>query len=237
MASKPLHLLLDGCLGVTKTNERGRFITFEGGEGSGKSTQAFLLSQKLLRIGKRVKLTREPGGTKFAECVRQFVLNSDTPEHSPLSEALLFFSARADHLETLIRPSLNNGTWIVCDRFTDSTRAYQGAANGLATETIAKLESIVVAATMPDLTIILDLPTDLALTRVAKRGLSSKENNVELLDRYESRHRCFHEQLRQDFLNITMEAPDRCVVIDASLNDPEIISQTVWHTVKTKLLF
>ncbi|HFB2048598.1 MAG: dTMP kinase [Hyphomicrobiaceae bacterium] len=220
---------------MTIKTERGYFITFEGGEGSGKSTQAAFLCQHLQRIGKQALLTREPGGSKFAEYLRKFILSSDTPKHSPLSEALLFFSARADHLETLIRPALNKGKWIVCDRFIDTTRIYQGSASGAGIENILKLETIVVADTRPDLTIIMDLPVDLAFDRVAKRRYMLNSSACELPDRYESRSKRFHEHLRQGFLDIATAAPDRCTVVDASSNNPEAVSKAVWHVVKTKL--
>lgn len=215
--------------------DHGRFITFEGGEGAGKSTQAAALVQRLKAIKVAARLTREPGGSSFAERVRQFILDPAIPPHQPLCEALMFSAARADHLATLIRPSLENGHWVVCDRFADSTRAYQGAAGGLSADTLSILENIVVAETIPDLTVILDLPVELAFARVVARGRASAEGATAPTDPYESRDGDFHERLRQGFLKIAAAAPERCVVIDASA-DQEVISRAVWHAVKKRLL-
>ena len=132
----------------------GKFITFEGGEGAGKSTQVGLLAVRLRAAGIDVVMTREPGGSPFGERLRDLVLDPATPEHSALSEALLFFAARADHLETTIRPALAEGRWVICDRFSDSTRAYQGSAGAVAPEIIDALDQLVVAETQPDLTVI-----------------------------------------------------------------------------------
>jgi len=221
---------------VADKTKRGRFITFEGGEGAGKSTQAAALAQRLKADGKRICLTREPGGSDFAERVRQFILDPSIPAHTPLSEALLFFAARADHLATLIRPSLDNGIWVVCDRFTDSTRTYQGAAGGLPADTVAALDSIVVGDTAPDLTLVLDLPVDIAFARVAQRRQQPDGKNLPPQpDPFESRNAHFHERLRQGFLEIAAAAPERCVVIDAS-GDRETIARAIWKAVETKLL-
>ncbi len=137
--------------------KRGKFITFEGGEGSGKSTQSALLAKRLGEQGLEVVLTREPGGTPFAELVRELVLNPNVPTHSALSEALLFYAARSDHLENVIRPALARGQWVLCDRFSDSTRVYQSLAGGLDAESFAALDGIVVGKDRPDLTLIMDL--------------------------------------------------------------------------------
>ncbi len=216
-------------------SNRGRFITFEGGEGTGKSTQAAALSKQLEQNGRATRITREPGGSDFAERVRKFILDPTVPDHPPLSEALLFFAARADHLATLIRPSLEDGIWVVCDRFSDSTRAYQGAAGGLPDNIVTELENIVVAETAPDLTIILDLPVDIAFARVAARRQPDGTHTTQQPDPYESRNMKFHERLRQGFLDIAAAAPERCVVIDASANK-EAISRAVWQAVTTRLL-
>ncbi len=141
----------------------GKFITFEGGEGSGKSTQAHNLAGRLRAQGIEVVLTREPGGSPFAEALRTLILDPETPPHSALSEALLFYAARADHLDKTIRPALNAGAWVICDRFSDSTRVYQSEAGGLPGEVLDALEEIVVSPTVPDLTFILDLPAELGL--------------------------------------------------------------------------
>ncbi|MEO0809358.1 MAG: dTMP kinase [Pseudomonadota bacterium] len=214
---------------------RGNFITLEGGEGAGKSTQAALLCQHLRHIGMRVLLTREPGGSDFAERVRTLILDPATPAHSPLSEALLFSAARADHLETVIRPALHEGIWVICDRFADSTRAYQGAAGGLEDKTVLALEKIVVGNTTPDLTLILDLPVKLACARVALRVQSQDRDVKAGLDPYESRHLQFHERLRQGFLDIAAAASDRCIVIDGT-DGVDTIARNIWDIVATRLM-
>ncbi len=146
----------------------GKFITFEGGEGSGKSTQARRLADRLRGEGLSVTLTREPGGSPFAEALRGLLLDANTPPHSPLSEALLFYAARADHLDKTIRPALSSGAWVICDRFSDSTLVYQGRAGGLPDHIFTALEKIVVAPTLPDLTFILDLPAEQGLVARAQ---------------------------------------------------------------------
>src|SRR5262245_58903953 len=138
----------------------GRFITFEGGEGSGKTTQARLLAEVLRRSGIVPILTREPGGSPFAEQVRNLILDPEVAPHGPLSEALLFYAARADHIEKVIRPSLVAGQWVICDRFSDSTRVYQVEAGGLPLDVFKALELIVVKLPYPDLTFILDVPAE-----------------------------------------------------------------------------
>ena len=127
----------------------GKFITFEGGEGSGKSTQARLLSEQLWRVGIHTFITREPGGSPFAEALRHVILDPNMPPHSSLSEALLFYAARADHLDNTVRPALNSGLWVICDRFIDSTRVYQGEAGGLPGDIIDTLNDMVVGADVP----------------------------------------------------------------------------------------
>src|ERR1700674_3233425 len=148
----------------------GKFITFEGGEGSGKSTQARLLVDRLKARGIDAILTREPGGSPFAEQVRALLLDPATPSHSALSEALLFYAARADHLDKTIRPALAGGRWVICDRFSDSTSVYQGVAGGLAGDALDALERMVVAPTRPKITFILDLAPAHGLARARARG-------------------------------------------------------------------
>ena len=184
----------------------GRFITLEGGEGTGKSTQARLLANYLSSLGVDVLLTREPGGTPFADDVRALLLTG-TNRGGALAEALLFNAARADHLERVVRPALAAGRWVVSDRFADSTRAYQGAADGISKSAIDQLETIVVGSTRPDLTLVLDIDVSLGLARAAARAGA---------DAFEARDRSFHERLRQGFLSIARAEPQRCVVIDAS---------------------
>jgi dTMP kinase len=210
----------------------GKFITFEGGEGSGKSTQAKLLAKRLRERGLEVVLTREPGGSPFAEQLRALILAPNVAEHSALSEALLFYAARADHLAKLIRPALAAGRWVVCDRFSDSTRVYQSLAGDLPEETFGTLERIVVAPTVPDFTVILDLPPDEGLVRaLARRGANAQT----AADRYEGRGIGFHARLREAYLDIARSEPRRCVIINAT-PEPQTVSATVWAAIVGRLL-
>ncbi|HEX9881892.1 MAG TPA: dTMP kinase [Hyphomicrobium sp.] len=210
----------------------GRFITLEGGEGSGKSTQAQQLAERLAGCGIDVVLTREPGGSPFAEALRALILDPETPPHSALSEALLFYAARADHLEKTIRPALNAGRWVICDRFSDSTRVYQSAAGGLPPEVFDALEEMVVAPTLPDLTLILDLPAELGLGRAQGRRLATTDEEP---DAYEKRDLAYHWKLREAFTAIARSEPDRCVLIDAAA-DEAVVADAVWQAVERRLL-
>ncbi len=194
----------------------GRFITFEGGEGVGKSTQVQRLAAHLRQAGLTVQTTREPGGTPFAERIRDVLFERNKPQGSALAEALLFYAARADHLEHLIRPVLARGDWVICDRFMDSTRAYQGAGGLLSSAEIDALETLVVAAARPHLTIILDLDPRQGLQRAGRRQ-RQEQPAVEDRDPFEARELPFHERLRQGFLAIAAADPARCVIIDGSL--------------------
>lgn len=213
------------------TSKRGRFITLEGGEGTGKSTQVRHLVKRLAAAGLRCVETREPGGSPFAERIREIILDPATPQHPPLSEALLFSAARADHVATTINPALLAGSWVICDRYIDSTRAYQGAAGGLPASTVAQLEDIVVGDTKPDLTIILDLPVDIAFSRVSSRTAQSRDPTLK--DPYEQRDAAFHEALRNGFLSIAKADPGRCVVTDAA-PPAETIAEQVWALVSAR---
>ncbi len=208
----------------------GKFITLEGGEGAGKSTQAELLRKRLAARGIDVLMTREPGGSPRAEAIRAVLLSGQAKRLGPMAETLLFYVARDSHLELTIRPALARGTWVVCDRFHDSTRAYQGAAGGVPIAAIDALERIVVGPTRPNLTIILDLPAEEGLKRAAARAEASDEQT----DRFESMSLRFHENLRQEFLEIAKAEPRRCVVIDA--NRPvEEVADAVWSAVTQRL--
>jgi dTMP kinase len=209
---------------------RGKFITLEGGEGAGKSTQARLLTERLRSAGHDVVLTREPGGTAFAEQVREFILASTTAGHGALSEALLFYAARADHLEKILRPALSAGRWVVCDRFSDSSRVYQSLAGDLPIETYVALEQIVVAPTVPDLTVILDIRAEDGLRRATARGADAQR----AADPYEGRGLGFHEQLRKGFLEIAKSEPQRCVVIDGA-GAPVEVADLIWSAVGRRL--
>lgn len=195
---------------------RGRFITLEGGEGAGKSTLAAALKAGLASRGHSVLLTREPGGTPGAERIRDLILSppEDMAHWQPLTETLLFFAARSDHLDKTIRPALARGEWVICDRFSDSTRAYQAAAGGVQGNYVEMLDGIAVGKTQPDLTLVLDLPLDAARARLSSRGRP--------YDAIESRTAGYHEAVRQAFLDIARANPQRCVVLDASRAPAEI---------------
>jgi dTMP kinase len=190
---------------------RGRFITLEGGEGVGKSTLAASLASRLGSRGLKVVRTREPGGSPGAEALRRLIL-TPPPEldaWGPVTEALMFYAARRDHLDKLIRPALEAGSWVICDRFSDSTRAYQAAAGGAVREEIEALEKIVVGNRGPDLTLVLDLPLSAARARMTARATKD--------DAIESRGPDYHERVRQAFLDIARANPQRCAVLDASM--------------------
>jgi len=186
---------------------RGRFITFEGGEGVGKSTQIRRLVARLASEGREVVATREPGGSPGAEAIRDMVLRGAADRWSPVTETLLMYAARRDHIERVIRPALARGAWVVCDRYADSTRAYQGAAGGTDPGLIAAMERYVLEEVRPDLTLVFDLDPELGLARAVDRA------GAEM--RFESKGSAFHARLRQAFLEIAAREPERCVVIDA----------------------
>lgn len=187
--------------------KRGRFITLEGGEGAGKSTQARRLAERLRGQGVRVLLTREPGGSARAEGLRELLLTGRVAPFGPKAEALVFAIARAEHLAETIRPALDEGTWVISDRFLDSTWAYQGAA-GVDADVLARLDAIAVGPERPDLTLILDLPPEIGLARMRKRNAA--------LDRFERDDPGQQAARRHAFLAIAAREPERCVVIDAS---------------------
>lgn len=216
--------------GGVKPGQPGRFITFEGGEGSGKSTQARLLAERLKYAGIDTVLTREPGGSPFAEQVREFILSGRTAPHPPLAQALLFYAARADHLATMIQPALNAGRWVISDRFSDSTRAYQGAADGVPRADIEILDRLVVGPLVPALTIILDIAPEAGLSRAAERRPAGVRT-----DPFEARELAFHARLRQGFQAIAAMEPQRCVLIDAT-GPAAPIAGVVWRTVESRLL-
>jgi dTMP kinase len=210
---------------------RGKFITFEGGEGGGKTTQAKLLAERLRKAGYEVVQTREPGGTPRAEAIREVLLSGKAKRFGPLGETVLFYAARESHLELTIRPVLRRGGWVVCDRFSDSTRAYQGAAGGVPLSVIDVLETAVVGPTQPDLTIIFDLPPETGLKRAA--GRSQDDAAAKGPDRFETMNLAFHRSLREEFLAIAEAEPERCVVVDAS-KDELHVAEDVWAIVKKR---
>ena len=205
---------------------RGRFISFEGGEGAGKSTQVKRLAARLEAQGREVVMTREPGGSPGAESIRDLVLRGDADRWSPVTETLLMYASRRDHIERVIRPALARGAWVVCDRFADSTRAYQGAAGGTDPGLITALETYILEDIRPDLTLVFDLPADVGLARAHARA------GAEM--RFESKGMAFHERLREGFQAIAAAEPDRCVVIDAAA-DMDSVEQAVWAAVTERL--
>ena len=204
---------------------RGRFITFEGGEGAGKSTQLKRLAGRLQAQGLEVVATREPGGSPGAEAIRELVLNGAADRWSAVTETLLMYAARRDHVERVIRPALERGAWVACDRFADSTRAYQGAAGGVDPGLISALERFILADVRPDLTLIFDLAPKEGLRRAAGRGGEM---------RFESKGMDFHRRLRAGFLAIAEAEPARCAVIDAA-GDIEAVAAAVWAAVEARL--
>ncbi|MFK7840350.1 MAG: dTMP kinase [Bdellovibrionales bacterium] len=194
----------------------GFFITFEGGEGAGKTTQINRLAQKLTDNGHKVITTREPGGTPESEKIRDLLVQREGGEWSPISEALMLFAARSLHTEKVIKPALDGGHIVICDRFTDSTRAYQGYGHGLDLEIIETLKDKVLDGLEPDLTFILDIEPKAGLSRSERRLASESLNIKQKEDRFESMDISFHEKLRQGFLTIAKQNTDRCHVLDAS---------------------
>lgn len=210
---------------------RGKFITFEGGEGAGKSTQAKRLGERLRRRGIDVVLTREPGGSPFAERLRRVLLDPETEPHAPLSEALVFYAARADHLDRVIRPALETGAWVLCDRFSDSTRVYQGYAGKLPLHVVDTLEALVVYPTVPDLTLLIDLDPAMGLERAAQRRGG---HSLSAPDAYERRNHGFHTLLREGFLAIAHAEPHRCALIDGS-RATDAVADDVYAAVEARL--
>jgi dTMP kinase len=206
---------------------RGRFITLEGGEGAGKSVQAKRLEAKLKALGLEVVQTREPGGSPDAEVLREAILSGFAVQFGPEGEALLFTAARIDHLDRTIVPALARGAWVVCDRFVDSTRAYQGAAGNLPEGLISQLEQVAVGPHTPDLTLILDIPMEAGLARAAKRRGQYDP------DRFEAQGLAFHETLRRTYLAIAAVEPERCAVIDA-LKSEEEVAADIWSVVEAR---
>ncbi len=189
---------------------RGRFITLEGGEGAGKSTHARWLANALRAGGLEVVETREPGGSAGAEEIRELLVHGAVGRWDAVSEALLHFAARRDHVVRLIRPALERGAWVVSDRFADSTMAYQGYGHGLGRAAIEALSRLSLGELRPDLTLILDLPVEDGLRRAAARRDGAT--------RYENMDLSFHERLRQGFLDIARREPGRCALVDATAN-------------------
>lgn len=204
----------------------GRFITLEGGEGAGKSTQIARLADWLKARGREVVTTREPGGSPGAEMIRRLLVEGPAERWDGTTEALLHYAARRDHLRLTVRPALKRGAWVICDRFADSTRAYQGYGHGLDLAMLARLHDVAIGSFQPDLTLILDLPIETGLARAAaRRGAET---------RYESLPRDFHERVHAGFLEIAKSEPARCVLVDAS-QDIANVSAAISRVVAERL--
>jgi len=222
----------------------GVFISFEGGEGAGKSTQVRRLLASMEEKGIHCITTREPGGSPGAEDIRKLLVQGDIDRWEPVAETLLLFAARADHIERTIKPALSSGTSVICDRFTDSTYAYQGVGRGVDRETIRRIETLSVGDFRPNLTFLLDIDPKVGLERTTTRATplfdpamkdpDSTEAKAALNRRKEARFerfgKTFHERLRQAFLDIAKRSPDRCVIIDASQSE-DAVAAAIWDAV------
>jgi dTMP kinase len=214
---------------VKRTPGRGRFISFEGGEGSGKSTQIRLLAGRLATAKQRAIVTREPGGSPGAEIIRHLVLSGMGKLLGADAETLLFAAARDDHVHTIIEPALKQGVWVLCDRFFDSTRVYQGALGKVAPGILNAMQRVTIGDLKPDLTIILDVPVEVGLMRAAARRGNAAA------DRFEAEGIKFHQKLREAYRQIAAAEPQRCVLIDAT-PEPDIVAANVWSALRDKLL-
>jgi dTMP kinase len=207
---------------------RGRFITLEGGEGAGKSTQAERLAARLRTHAVGVVVTREPGGSAGADIMRHVLLSGAAKPLGPIAETLLFAAARDDHLRSTIAPALTDGKWVVCDRFIDSTRVYQGVLGRVDPRLIRRLERLTVSEHMPDLTLILDLAAEIGLARAAQRRAGAQP------DRFETETLAFHTRLRQAYRDIAADEPQRCVLIDAG-RPVDAVAEEIWSIVNERL--
>jgi dTMP kinase len=208
----------------------GCLITFEGGEGAGKSTQIEKLRQRLGEVAQPVLVTREPGGSPHAEEIRAFILGGHAKHLGPFAEALLFAAARIDHLDKTIVPALKRGTHVLCDRFADSTQAYQGSAGNIDKAVVDQLERVTLRGVKPALTFILDLPAEVGLARARERQAGRGEG----ADRFEGEDASFHQALRQAFLAIARNEPRRCVVINAD-QEPDEVHAAIWAALRERL--
>jgi dTMP kinase len=213
---------------LNRTSGRGKFISFEGGEGSGKSTQIKMLAERLAAAKLRAIVTREPGGSPGAEIIRHLVLSGMGKLLGPEAETLLFAAARDDHVHAVIQPALSQGTWVLCDRFSDSTRAYQGRLGQVSPDVLNAMQRVTIGNLKPDLTIILDIPVEVGLKRAAARRGSGTP------DRFEAENIQFHQDLRDAYKQIAAEDPQRCVLIDANA-DAETVSGRIWKALRDHL--
>ncbi|CCE06433.1 thymidylate kinase [Bradyrhizobium sp. STM 3843] len=217
-----------GDVQVQRGPGRGKFVTFEGGEGAGKSTQIKMLAKRLEAAGVRNLSTREPGGSAGAEIMRHLVLSGIGKLLGAEAETLLFAAARDDHVRNVILPALNQGSWVLCDRFFDSTRAYQGSLGKVAPDVLNAMQRVTIGDLKPDLTIILDVPVEVGMQRAAVRRGSDAP------DRFESEDIKFHQGLREAYRKIAADDPKRCVLIDATV-EPDRVADAVWDTVRMHL--
>jgi dTMP kinase len=208
---------------------RGHFITFEGGEGSGKSTHAAALANRLTALGIEVVLTREPGGSAGAEIIRHILLSGIAKPLGAETEAILFAAARDDHVRNTIEPALNAGKWVICDRFIDSTRVYQGALGRVDAKLIRGLERVTVGSAVPEVTFILDVPAAVGLARAKRR------RGQGAADRFEAESVEFHEQLRDAYRALAAAEPKRIVLIDGRA-PRDVVGDRIWEVVEQRLL-
>src|SRR6516165_7599907 len=214
---------------IKRTTGRGRFISFEGGEGSGKSTQIKKLAERLEAAHLHAIVTREPGGSPGAEIIRHLVLSGMGKLLGPEAETLLFAAARDDHVRSVILPALAQGTWVLCDRFFDSTRAYQSRVGRVAPALVNAMTRVTIGDLKPDLTIILDVPVEVGLKRAAARRGSGAP------DRFESEDLGFHQELRDAYREIAAAEPERCVLIDATA-DVNTVATMIWAAMRDHFL-
>jgi len=213
---------------VKRSPGRGRFVSFEGGEGSGKSTQIKKLAERLEASSLRALITREPGGSSGAEIIRHLVLSGMGRLLGPDAETLLFAAARDDHVRTVIQPALGQGTWVLCDRFSDSTRVYQGRLGHVSPELLNALQRVTIGDLKPDLTFILDISVEVGLKRAAVRRGNSAPG------RFESEDVRFHQELREGYREIAAAEPERCVLIDATA-DVDTVAAQIWAVLRARL--
>ncbi|WP_341704066.1 dTMP kinase [Ferrovibrio sp.] len=211
------------------TAPRGRFVTLEGGEGAGKSTQIGRLAERLAAAGLDVVTTREPGGTPGGEEIRRLLVTGEPGRWDAMTETLLHYAARREHVEKTVKPALARGAWVISDRFADSTMAYQGCAGSVGRDAVRALHRLVLGDFAPDLTVILDLPVELGLQR-AKGRQAATASAAAAEDRYERMGSAFHETLRQAFHEIAAAEPQRCRLIDAT-GDADAVAVRIWDAV------
>ncbi len=215
----------------SRPNRPAHFLTFEGGEGVGKSTQVKRLLNRLGGVGIAAVRTREPGGTPKAEAVRSFILQGKSEKWGPGAEAVLFAAARLDHVSELIAPNLEHGRWVISDRFHDSTRAYQGLTGGVEPKLISALEELALDGHDPELTLVMDMDPALAFQRVEQRAI---EHGIPAAtDRFEKENLAWHQNLRRAFLEIAENNPDRCVVVAADM-DENLVAEEIWKIVQQR---